>query len=145
MKIIKLISVSLFFVLISQTFAKSEDFSSIKPIFCSVNQVNECVAWEGCNSINPYIANIPNFLTVDLASKTISGGTTADDGRRTSIERIEIIDELITLTGAEPESKNHEDKFGWLMTITKDTGKMIISANSNSSAIVIFGNCIHGK
>ena len=73
----------------------------------------------------------------------ISGGTTADDSRNTPIERIKIIDELITLGGAEAESKHHEDKFGWVMTISKITGQMVVSANTETSAFVIFGSCVH--
>jgi hypothetical protein len=88
------------------------------------------------------VANIPYFLTVDLASKTISGTSTVGEGRSTSIERIETIDELITLSGAEPKSKGDKDKFGWIMTISVETGQMIMSANTNSSALVIFGSCI---
>ncbi len=63
--------------------------------------------------------------------------------KSTQIERIEIIDDLITLSGAEPESENHKDKFGWIITIVKGTGQMVLSANSNNSAFVIFGSCAH--
>lgn len=142
MKILFLLFVYLFSFLMSYSFAKSEDYSSSKPLFCSVNQVNKCIAWEGCESIDPFVANIPYFLTVDLASKTIRGDTTVGQGRKTPIERIETIDEFITLSGAEPISKGDKDKLGWIMTISVETGKMIISANTNSSALVIFGSCI---
>ena len=125
------------------SYAQSENFSTTKPIFCSVNQVHECIAWKGCNTVNPYVANIPYFLTVDLATNAITGGTTVDDHKSTKIERIEIIDELITLSGAEPESENGDDKFGWVMTISKNTGQMVLSANSNDSSFVIFGSCIN--
>lgn len=143
MRKLKLLSITIFLAFFTLSYANSEDYSSVKPMFCSVNQVNECVAWVGCKQINPYIANIPNFLMVDLASKTISGGTTVDDSRNTPIERIEIIDELITLSGAEPESERHKDKFGWVMTISKITGQMVVSANTETSSFVIFGSCIH--
>ena len=99
MKKINLLSITLFLALFSYSFTNAEDFSSIKPMFCSVTQVNECVVWEGCKPVNPFVANIPNFLTVDIAAKMISGGTTADDSRNTQIERIKIIDELILFSG----------------------------------------------
>ena len=142
MKILFLLFVFLFSFLMSYPFAKSEDYSSTKTLFCSVNQVNKCIAWEGCELIDPFVANIPYFLTVDLASKTIRGDTTVGQGRKTPIERIETIGEFITLSGAEPISKGDKDKLGWIMTISVETGKMIISANTNSSALVIFGSCI---
>jgi len=109
MKSLKILFFFLFLILMSNSFVNSEDYSSTKSIFCSVNQVNECIAWQGCETINPNVANIPKFLEVNLASKTISGGTTVDEGRKTPIERI---DELITLSGAEPKSKGDKEKFG---------------------------------
>ena len=142
MKTLKILLISLFTFLMFYSFANSEDYSSSKPLFCSVNRVNECVASGGCESIDPIVANIPYSLTVDLASKTISGTSTVGEGRSTPIERIETIDELITLSGAEPKSKGDKDKFGWIMTISVETGQMIMSANTNSSALVIFGSCI---
>lgn len=142
MKTLKILLISLFTFLMFYSFANSEDYSSSKPLHCSVNRVNECVASGGCESIDPFVANIPYFLTVDLASKTISSTSTVGEGRSTPIERIETIDELITLSGAEPKSKGDKDKFGWIMTISVETGQMIMSAITNSSALVIFGSCI---
>ncbi len=142
MKTLKILLISLFTFLMFYSFANSEDYSSSKPLFCSVNRVNECVASGGCESIDPFVANIPYFLEVNLATKTISGSTTLTRARKTPIERIETIDELITLSGAEPQSKGDKYKFGWIMTISTETGQMILSANTNSSALVIFGRCI---
>ena len=143
MKTITILSVSLFMIFISTSYAASEQYGSADPILCSVNQVNECVAWQGCEEIEPGEANIPKFIEIDLASKTISGGTTLDVGRKSKIERIETINELLTLSGSEPRTKEGKDKFGWIMTISTDNGQMIISANTNRSALVIFGSCIN--
>jgi len=112
-------------------------------MICSVNQVNECIAWGGCQTVNPFAANVPTFLNIDIANNLITSATNSHAKKSTQIERVEIIDDLITLSGAEPESENHEDKFGWVMTIVKDTGQMVLSANSNDSAFVIFGSCAH--
>jgi len=142
MKTLKILFISLFIIFISYSISNSKDYSSTKPLHCSVAYVNECTAWEGCESIDPFEANIPYFLEVNLAKKTISGSTTLTRARKTPIERIETIDELITLSGAEPQSKGDKYKFGWIMTISTETGQMILSANTNSSALVIFGRCI---
>jgi len=98
---------------------------------------------EACQTVNPFVANVPIYLKIDIANNTITSATNSHVKKSTEIERIEIIDDLITLSGAESESENHKDKFGWVMTIVKGTGQMVLSANSNDSAFVIFGSCAH--
>jgi len=143
MNTIKLLTLAVFLTLLTYSASHSEDLSSIKPMICSVNSVNECIAWGGCQTVNPFAANVPTFLNIDMANKTITSATNSHKKKSTEIERIEIIDNLITLSGAEPESENHPDKFGWVITIVKGTGQMVLSANSNDSAFVIFGSCAH--
>lgn len=143
MKKTKLILISAFLTLLTFTYANSDDLSGINPMICSVNSVNECVAWGGCQTINPFTANVPTFLNIDIANSIITSASNTHTKKSTPIERIEIIDDLITLSGAEPESANHPDKFGWVITIVKGTGQMVLSANSNDSAFVIFGSCAH--
>jgi len=143
MKIFKLFSIITILTVATYSTLHSEDLDSIKPMICSVNTVNECVAWGSCETVNPFAANIPTFLNIDIANKKITNAINSHDKKSTDIERVEIIDELITLSGAEPESKDHKDKFGWVMTIVKGTGQMVLSANSNNSAFVIFGSCAH--
>ena len=142
MKTIKILTVSLFIFFISYAIANSKDYRSAKPLHCSVAYVNECTAYGGCKSVDPFEANIPYFIEVNLAKKTISGSTTVSRARKTPIERIETIGNLITLSGAEPQTKADRYKFGWLMTISTETGQMTLSANTNSSAFVVFGRCI---
>ncbi len=143
MKSIKLLAIATLITALTYSVAHSEDLNSIKPMICSVNQVNECIAWGGCQTVNPFVANVPIYLKIDIANNTITSATNSHVKKSTEIERIEIIDDLITLSGAESESENHKDKFGWVMTIVKGTGQMVLSANSNDSAFVIFGSCAH--
>ena len=143
MKTIKFLALAALITLITNTQIYSQDLNSINPMICSVNTVNECVAWGGCETVNPFVANVPTFLNVDIANNIITSAINSHENKSTDIERVEIIDDLITLSGAEPESKNHEDKFGWVMTIVKGTGQMVLSANSYDSAFIIFGSCAH--
>jgi len=143
MKTTKLLLLTAFLTLLTYSASQSEDMSGIKPMICSVNSVNECVAWGGCETVNPFAANVPTFLNIDIANSTITSATNTHAKKSTQIERVEIIDDLITLSGAEPESENHPDKFGWVITIVKGTGQLVLSANSNDSAFVIFGSCAH--
>ena len=132
-----------FSLMIFNLYATAQNYSKSKPMLCSITQVNECVAWHDCQSLDPFAANIPYFMEIDLAKKTISGSTTVNEPRTSKIERIETIGDMITLSGAEPKSKNNITKFGWMMTISTSTGKMNLSANTNDSVIVAFGSCLN--
>ena len=143
MRSLKLFFITALILGVTYSSLHSEELNTISPMICSVNAVNECIAWGGCETVNPYIANVPTFLNVDMANNKITSAINSHPNKSTEIERIEIIDDLITLSGAEPDSENPEDKFGWVMTIVKGTGQMVLSANSNDSAFVIFGSCAH--
>jgi len=143
MKPLFILTTLLFSLLAFNLYAATENYSKSEPILCSVTQVNECVAWQGCESVDPFAANIPYFMEINLAKKTISGSSTVNMPRTSKIERIETIDDLITLSGAEPKSKEDRTKFGWMMTISTSTGEMNLSANTNDSVIVVFGSCLN--
>ena len=103
MKTLKLLTITAFLTLLTYSVSHSEDMSGVKPMICSVNSVNECVAWGGCETVNPFAANVPTFLNIDIANSTITSATNTHAKKSTQIERVEIIDDLITLSGAEPE------------------------------------------
>ena len=61
MKTTKLLLLTAFLTLLTYSASHSEDMSGVKPMICSVNSVNECVAWGGCETVNPFAANVPTF------------------------------------------------------------------------------------
>jgi hypothetical protein len=63
--------------------------------------------------------------------------------RRTSkIERVVHIEDKLILQGVEEGLENVEDGLAWSMTISKKTGKFVLSASGDGIGYVVFGTCL---
>jgi len=62
--------------------------------------------------------------------------------RKTSkIDRVEHIENKLILQGVEEGVENIDDGLAWSITISKKTGRAILSASGDNIAYVLFGTC----
>mgnify|MGYP006896058790 FL=1 len=63
--------------------------------------------------------------------------------RKTSnIYRVEHIENKLILQGINEGVENVDDGLAWSITISKKTGKVVLSASGDGVAYVVFGTCI---
>jgi len=66
--------------------------------------------------------------------------------RKTSkINRVEHIENKLILQGVDEGVENVDDGLAWSITISKKTGKVVLSASGDGIAYVVFGTCIPVK
>jgi hypothetical protein len=116
------------------------DFDGSKPLVCTVITVNECLEGEGCMAVAPEDVNLPRYLWVDVAKKTIQDKK-AGDGRKSSIESVKRVEGKLILQGAEEGRPDVRDGFGWTVAIMEESGQMVLSASGDMVAISAFGSC----
>jgi hypothetical protein len=116
------------------------DFDGSKPLVCTVITVNECLEGEGCMAVAPEDVNLPRYLWVDVAKKSIQDKK-AGDGRKSPIESVKRVDGKLVLQGAEEGRPDVRDGFGWTVAIIEDSGQMVLSASGDMVAISAFGAC----
>ena len=107
-------------------------FDGSVPLLCAVVQVMECGTDGECHSVAAEDANIPRFLKIDFAMKTISA--TEDSGREevSAIKNFERDNGKMILQGAEGGR-------GWTIVISEQTGKMTATVSDDQAGFVIFG------
>ena len=57
------------------------------------------------------------------------------------MERVEHLDGKLILQGADDGVEDVRDGMAWSMSISEDTGKMVLSASGDGFAMVVFGAC----
>jgi hypothetical protein len=127
-------------VSVSPSPSVAADFDGSKPLVCTLITVSECPAGEGCQTVLPGDVNLPRYLWVDVAKKTIQDNK-AGEGRKSPIESVKRVDGKLILQGAEEGRPDVRDGFGWTVAIMEDSGQMVLSASGDMVAIAAFGAC----
>jgi hypothetical protein len=122
--------------------AHAADFDGSKPLLCSVINLTECTASDGCQKTTIESTGMPQFLKVDPAKKVVTSAKPIEGRKPTKIERMERIDGKLILQGAEDGIEDVRDGIGWTAAISESTGKFIFTASGEEVAFVVFGACI---
>lgn len=118
--------------------AMPADYDGSKTLLCATQYVSQCDAGVDCVNVFPESVNIPDFFIVNTKDKLI-GAINSD--RTTPVERVEHLDEKLVLQGADDGIEDVRDGLAWSMSISEDTGKMVLSAAGEGFAMVVFGAC----
>jgi len=124
------------------TGAKAGDFDGSKPMLFSVARILECTPVEGCRDVSAESVGLPQFLKIDFTSKRIHPARNGVDIPNTVIERSERVDGKLMLQGAEDGYANLKDGLGWTLTISEETGQVVLTASGDQVAFVAFGACL---
>ena len=123
----------------TSSFAAGLDGS--EPLLCSIIDVVECSPDRECINGEASSVNLPYFVKVDVADKTIRVPQAEGDSRVTNIQTVTHLDGKLLLQGAEHGFEGEDDAVGWTMSIDEDDGRMIFSASREKAGFLIFGAC----
>lgn len=118
--------------------ALSAGYDGSKTLLCATQYVSQCDAGMDCVNVFPASVNVPDFFVVNTADKLIGA---INDDRTTPVERVEHLDGKLVLQGADDGVEDVRDGLAWSMSISEDTGKMVLSASGDGFAVVVFGAC----
>jgi len=118
------------------------DFDGTRPLLIAVNRVLECTPADACREVPPASVQLPQFLKIDFTKKTIRPARSDDKFPATIIERREVVDGKLILQGAEDGYDKMRDGLGWTMTISEDSGQVVLTASGEQVAFVVFGASI---
>lgn len=124
---------------IAASVAGAGDFDGTRPLLISVIRVVECTPDAACREVTPASVDLPQFLKIDFANKTIGSAAADDETPATAIERQEVVDGKLMLQGAEDGYANLKDGLGWTLTISEETGQVVLTASGDQVAFVVFG------
>ncbi len=90
---------------------------------------------------DPESVGLPRKLIIDFNSMII--GPTKDSivRRNSKINRISYIENKVILQGVSDGVEGVNDGIGWSMSISKETGKFVLTASGDKVGYVVFGSC----
>jgi len=124
----------IFLALISASSVTADSLKDVNRMLCVPGTVSHCVSGEGCNSELPEAENIPEFIEVDLKSKTIAATKASGEDRSTPIQTQSRTAGYIYLQGV-------ENGRTFSMVISENTGDLTFAIAADGETAVMFGDC----
>ncbi|HET6488579.1 MAG TPA: hypothetical protein VFG28_02365 [Syntrophales bacterium] len=122
--------------------ALAADFDGSRPILCSVIKVIECTPTVVDRAATVESIGMPQFLHVDVAGRKVAPAMDREGKRVSEIKRVEHLDGMLILQGADAGVRDKRDGAGWSATISETTGKFTLTAAGEKTAFVVFGACL---
>ena len=125
--------------------AFSGDFDGLKPLAGSVDKIIEINTLKIINDVDPDAVGLPRNFFIDFKEKILRPSKDSLVRRTSKINRVEHIEKKLILQGVDEGVENVDDGLAWSITISKKTGKVVLSASGDGKAYVVFGKCIPVK
>jgi hypothetical protein len=122
--------------------AFSGDFDGIKPLSGSVDKIIEINTLKIINDVDPDTVGLPRNFFIDFKEKKLRPSKDSLVRKTSNIYRVEHIENKLILQGIDEGVENVNDGLAWSITISKKTGKVVLSASGDGVAYVVFGTCI---
>ncbi len=135
------LSIGLISLALSWGSAQAGSFDGSQPLLCASLVTLECMPGGDCFRVPPEAIAAPQFIRLDFKAKTLKNTLAAEKSKTTPIEHLEKVDGKLILQGAEDGVEGVRDGVGWTMSISEETGKMVLTAAADDAAFVIFGAC----
>lgn len=121
--------------------SRAGTFDGSQNLLCAPQLAIECGPDGNCQQAMAANVNLPNFFMIDFSAKELSAVTESENKRTSKIKSMEFLDGKLFLQGADDGVENVRDGLAWSMSVSQDTGRLVISASGGNEAFVVFGAC----
>ena len=116
-------------------------FDGSQNLICAPQLVIECGPEGKCEQAMAASVNLPNFFQMDFSTREMTAITESENKRTSRIKSMEVLDGKLFLQGADDGIEGVRDGLAWSISISQDTGRLVLSASGGNEAFVIFGAC----
>ena len=121
--------------------AQAGSFDGSRNLLCAPQVAIECGPDGKCEQAMAASVNLPNFFKIDFSAKELTAISESENKRTSKIKSMEFLDSKLFLQGADDGIKDVRDGLAWSMSISQDSGRLVVSASGEDEAFVIFGAC----
>lgn len=121
-------------VLVAPSMLMADDLGGSKELLCTSVQATICYADGDCEIGAPWNWNVPQFIEIDLSSRTLSTTEASGENRSTPIKTLEWEDGLIFLQGV-------ENGRAFSFVIDEATGFASVAVARAGITVSVFGAC----
>jgi hypothetical protein len=108
----------------------------------SVDKIIEIRTFKIINGVDPDTVGLPRNFFIDFKEKKLRPSKDSLVRKTSSIDRVAHMEDKLVLQGVDEGVENVDDGLAWSITISKKTGKVVLSASGDGVAYVVFGTCI---
>lgn len=90
---------------------------------------------------DPESVGLPRKFIIDFNSMIIKPTKDSIVRRSSKIDRITHIENKVILQGVNDGVEGVNDGIGWSISISKETGKFVITASGDNVGYIVFGSC----
>ncbi|MGD9122400.1 MAG: hypothetical protein PVG59_17105, partial [Desulfobacterales bacterium] len=109
--------------------AFSGDFDGLKPLSGSVDKIIEISTFKIISDVDPDTVGLPRKFLIDFKAKKLRPSKDSLVRKTSNIYRVEQIENKLILQGIDEGVENIDDGLAWSITISKKTGKVVLSAS----------------
>jgi hypothetical protein len=113
--------------------ASADDLTGVDRFLCAAVQATKCTESD-CDVAPPWTWNIPQFIEVDLRSKTLSTTKASGEARSTPVKHLERENGLIVMQGTEAGR-------AFSFVIKEQTGFASMAVAREGVTVGVFGSC----
>ena len=112
-------------------------------LLCAPQLAIECGPDGKCEQAMAASINLPGFFAIDFSVKELAAITGSENKRTSKIKSMEFLDNKLFLQGADDGIEGVRDGLAWSMSISQETGRLVLSASGENEAFVVFGVCTY--
>ena len=139
--IAKLNPIVLYCIIFFPSISFAGDFDGSKLLVGSVEKVYEISEFKVSDDVDPDTVGLPRKFFIDIEQKRVLPSMESMVRRISRIKHVEHIENKIILQGVEEGVENVDDGLAWSITISKKTGRVVLSASGDGLAYVVLGSC----
>ena len=121
-------------VILATGSAAADDLTGVNQILCSAAQATVCGDDGECDTELPWNWNIPQFIVIDLAAKTLATTKASGENRQTPIETMKREEGWIFLQGV-------ENGRAFSFALEEETGLLTVAVARPGLTVSVFGAC----
>jgi len=119
---------------VSASAVLAENLSEADELLCSVSRIKLCVESGECYDVQPWEADVPQFVVVDTRNRVISTTKASEERRSTPIASYRREGGLICLQGIEAGR-------AFSFVIDEATGIVTVAVSRDGMSVSVFGAC----
>ena len=108
----------------------------------SVDKIIEINTLKIIDDVDPDSVGLPRNFFIDFKEKILRPSKDSIVRKTSKIHHVGHIENKLILQGVNEGVENVDDGLAWSITISKKTGRAVLSASGDGVAYVVFGTCI---
>ena len=121
--------------------AIAAEFDGSETLMCSFARVVECDIDSECRQVTNESVDAPDFVKLDFKGKQVIAISAGVESAPQDIENVINLTNYVVLQGVQGGAEGTANTLAWSVSISHETGQMVLSAAGENAAFVLFGAC----